>query len=75
MGVLPCNRNGCGNIMCDYYSHTYGYICHECYNELLGKAGSLSIDMFMNSYKNDEWDSCKQDYIREEFKSRFEEED
>ena len=35
MSVLPCQRNGCNNIMCNRYSNTYGYICEECFEELI----------------------------------------
>ena len=34
MGVLECDRLGCENIMCEYVSSTYGYICDECLEEL-----------------------------------------
>ena len=50
MGVLACSRNGCENIMCDYYAYLYGYICNECLEEL--KNGKeRSIETFMNSLK------------------------
>jgi len=35
MSVMACNREGCDNIMCDRYAHDIGYICNECYQELL----------------------------------------
>ena len=50
MGVLSCDRNGCENIMCDYYSYEYGYICWECRNELITK-GPCDIKDFMDSPK------------------------
>lgn len=50
MGVLRCNRRGCENIMCDRYSNEYGYICSNCFEELL-KQPDTSIAQFMNSEK------------------------
>ncbi len=51
MSVLACNRNGCRNIMCDRYSPNYGYICVECYSELLKMEISANISVFMGSKK------------------------
>ena len=51
MGVLPCNRNGCDNIMCDRHSYKFGYICNSCFEELVNKR--IPIDQFMNSKKED----------------------
>lgn len=34
MGVMECDRKGCENIMCDRYSSTYGYLCHDCFEEM-----------------------------------------
>ena len=51
MGVMTCNRNGCENIMCDYYSQKYGYICYECFNELLDMGLDANISIFMGSIK------------------------
>lgn len=46
MGVLACDRSGCENIMCDLVSSDFGYICEECYEELLHKP-NISIEWFM----------------------------
>ena len=35
MGVLPCSREGCSNIMCDRCSDEHGYICDDCFEELI----------------------------------------
>ena len=35
MGVLACSREGCNNIMCHRYNGNYGYICGDCFNELV----------------------------------------
>ena len=50
MGVLACDRVGCESIMCDYYSHDFGYICYECKSELEQK-GACNIQCFMDSEK------------------------
>lgn len=49
MGVLNCNRNNCGNIMCDRHSHEHGYICNECFAELVASGPTTNIDEFMAS--------------------------
>jgi hypothetical protein len=41
--------------MCDRYSYLYGYICNECFNELLECENIISIEDFMNSYKKDDY--------------------
>lgn len=33
MGVLPCSRKDCDNIMCDNYVPDVGYVCWECRKE------------------------------------------
>lgn len=42
MGVMNCSRKGCDNIMCDRYSIKYGYICHDCFAELLNSDKKIS---------------------------------
>jgi len=51
MGVLACDRAGCGNIMCDRYSSDFGYICDYCYEEL--KQSNLPINIFMKTPKKE----------------------
>jgi hypothetical protein len=51
MSVLACHRNGCDNIMCDRLSQTYGYICNECFDELVGLGPETNINSFMDSEK------------------------
>ena len=75
MGVLACDRNGCENIMCDYYSETYGYLCWECYNELLDKCDSMTIEMFMKTLRDDCWSSTMREYVQRKFKNRLKEEE
>lgn len=33
MGVMPCYRKNCENIMCDIYITDIGYICYDCQKE------------------------------------------
>ena len=48
MGVLPCDRAGCENIGCCRLSDVYGYICWECFDELV-QSGRRDISVFMGS--------------------------
>ena len=57
MGVMACNRNGCGNVMCDYHSSSFGYICIDCRGELVGTRGTMTIGQFMVSPKQQAHDS------------------
>lgn len=74
MGVLACDRKDCDNIMCDFYSDTFGYLCYECLRELKSVSGSMTIQQFMNvpagrgNKRSYEWEN----YIESEFKSRYE---
>lgn len=47
MGTKACDRNGCENILCDRYSDLYGYICDECFDELVAEGGKYPIEEFM----------------------------
>ena len=51
MGVLRCSRGDCDNIMCDRISDEYGYICDECFDELVSMGITANIDEFMTSKK------------------------
>jgi hypothetical protein len=35
MGVMPCLRERCNQILCHIYSREFGYICTECFEELV----------------------------------------
>lgn len=35
MGVMPCAREGCEHIMCRRYNSHHGYICEECFADLV----------------------------------------
>lgn len=54
MSVLRCDRNGCQNILCDRYSSKYGYICSECFHELLMRGPLTDVSKFMELEKADE---------------------
>ena len=74
MGVMNCRRNGCNNIMCNRYSSEYGYICNECFEELLHS--TLSIRDFMEIRKPDDFDSSyKFERLDKEFPKQREEEE
>lgn len=53
MGVLKCCRRDCLTVMCDRYSVEYGYICGDCFSELVNHGRSVSIKDFMDTPKND----------------------
>jgi len=48
MSVMQCDRGGCENIMCDRYSSLYGYLCDECFEELI-TSGTWNIEYFMGT--------------------------
>lgn len=52
MGVKACFRSGCESIMCDLYSDRYGYICFDCFDELINSGAKTDIAEFMDSKKN-----------------------
>ena len=51
MGVKSCHRGDCRNVMCDRYSSEYGYICGDCFKELVAfkPKNHKEIEMFMDS--------------------------
>jgi hypothetical protein len=57
MSIKGCFRKGCENIMCDMYSTQFGYICPECFEELITfpQAGInfVEIRRFMDTDKRD----------------------
>ena len=70
MGVLPCDREGCGNVMCDYCSSTYGYLCEECFEELVRLGVRENIYVFMRTAKS--WNGeFTEDQTRKYFESIF----
>ena len=51
MGVKECFRKDCENIMCDRYSDEHGYICDECFEDLVNTGLFTDIHNFMESTK------------------------
>ena len=51
MSVLPCARKGCDNVMCDRYFNEYGYICNECFDELVRTGPETNIAEFFDTHK------------------------
>lgn len=50
MGVMRCNRKGCENIMCERLSSRFGYLCNECFEELVASR-TCDIMKFMKRSK------------------------
>jgi hypothetical protein len=50
MSSMECSRNGCTNVLCDRYSKKFGYICNDCFTELINQ-NLISIEDFMKSIK------------------------
>ena len=53
MGVRACNRDGCDSISCDRCSLQHGYICWECFEELIKSGPKTRIIDFMKSLKQE----------------------
>ena len=70
MGVLACDRRGCERIMCDNYSHTHGYLCYDCKQELVETGGSVSIYEFMNGEKDVQGVANWEAIVEDEFVER-----
>jgi len=54
MGVLACDRSGCDNIMCDYFSSEFqAYLCCECMEDLQKylDEGNTDIPAFIHTGK------------------------
>lgn len=51
MGVLACDRRGCDNIMCDRVSSVHGYICNECFEELVHSGAETNVIQFLKTDK------------------------
>ena len=46
-----CSRKGCTTKKCTRHSVKYGYICHDCFLELIRNGASISIAGFMSRRK------------------------
>ena len=68
MSVLECDRYMCQNIMCDRYSDDFGYICEECFNELVKSGMGTCISSFMKTPKTE---LSAVDVAHEEYSAEF----
>ncbi len=48
--IMECDRKGCQNILCDRLSDRYGYICDECFDEMVATR-LTDVAIFMRSKK------------------------
>lgn len=75
MGVLACDRIGCESIMCNLLSYKFGYICSDCYEELLnGEWDNEDIGDFMMTPKkvsHEPNDNFKKE-VEDEFRNIYE---
>jgi hypothetical protein len=61
-----CSRTGCNSTNCSRYSKRYGWICHECFKELIELKTKIDIKHFMDYGKvNDK--NANVAYIIKEF--------
>jgi len=67
MSALSCNRGDCKNIMCDRLSDTHGYICNDCFDELVELGPQTYVEFFMNSDKIQRDASASHAYFDELF--------
>lgn len=54
MSVKPCHRKDCKNIMCNRLSAEFGYICDDCFEELIDRR-LMDIKKFMKESKDDKY--------------------
>lgn len=54
MSVLACDRRGCKNVLCDRLSYNHGYICEECFHELVMTGAETNIEKFMATAKRND---------------------
>jgi len=73
MGVLPCDRRGCSNIMCDWVSMDFGHLCDDCLEDLIRSGPYTVIDQFMDTPKHPErWREQSEERYKSVFKNRHE---
>jgi len=68
MGVMQCDRLGCQNICCRRYSIHYGYICNDCFEELVD-SGTGSIGNFMRRPRPREEEKMPREFYERFFKT------
>ena len=49
MSFASCQRKDCTNFLCDLFSNQYGYICRECFLDLIATGPTTDIADFMQS--------------------------
>lgn len=71
MSAMECDRNGCYEIMCRRYSHKFGYICGECFQEMVSwcQATHGTVGAFMSTIKSS--DVFPTHYTREQLEEIF----
>jgi len=57
--------------MCHLLSHTYGYICVECFNELVRRGPSANISLFMGTRKQKRLDFDLEEMAFNRFSAEF----
>lgn len=63
MGVMSCSRRGCNNVMCDSYNPKYGYLCGDCFEELVRLGVKTDIKEFMQSEKSGDEEEAARAYF------------
>ena len=51
MSTNSCDRAGCPSVMCLRRSPKYGFICRECFEELVERGITQDIESFMRTPK------------------------
>lgn len=67
MGVMACYRVGCENVMCDRLSNKYGYICDECFDELVSLGVTTNVEEFMALEKKERHEKEARGYFESVF--------
>jgi len=49
MSVMKCDRKGCENTNCQRHSNEHGYLCNNCFNELIKYGPTVDVRLFMGS--------------------------
>lgn len=67
MSVMPCARAGCESVMCDRLSYIHGYICDDCFSELVACPALTDVKEFMATPKRTTYDGAWAVLIDQEF--------
>jgi hypothetical protein len=68
MGVMKCDRIECDNVMCDRYSDMWGYLCEECFRELVVRGVHTDIGSFMDTPPSRSLSQATEAFFNEIFK-------